>query len=506
MLMICDTEKPIAIAGVMGGQNSEIDENTTNVVLESAFFNPSSIRRTAKTLGLQTDASYRFERGCDIDMAVYALDKAAQMITELAGGEILDGIVEFYPRRIKPKKLLLRFDYARKMIGADIDNQEMRDALHYLGFGVPKNIGRMKSIPVFVPTRRVDVSDEIDLIEEIARIYNYDRIESDYQSTVNYLRDAIPPTLKPLPLRNTIREYLAHSGYTELLTPNIIDPSSAALTCQNPIRIENPLGEEMSVMRPSMIPPVLKVISFNLRQGNDNLKLFETGKVFIPQNNIVNSFVADIDEREEAVIALVGNDAPRQWSRNEREYGYFDIKGDIVALLQYIRLPNFKIKSLQEPHPIFDENSGELFIDGEHIGYVGGINKNILQKYEIEVPVFIASIDLTTISDYQIPTPQYMPVSPYPVIKRDLAFLIDEKYTAREVLKTIKAKASRLLTSVNIFDVYNGKGIPQGKRSIGFELTFSSNERTLVDTEVEADIKIIIEAVKRNFEAELRDN
>jgi phenylalanyl-tRNA synthetase beta chain len=310
-LMICDTNKPIAIAGIMGGKNSEISDSTTNVVLESAFFNPSSIRKSAKTLAMSTDASYRFERGADIDIAIFAVNKASEMIANLTGGKILKDIVEVYPNPVEPKIIEFRFDYARKIIGVDISNSDIKDIFKHLGFSLQKATNT-KSINVIIPNRRVDILAEVDLIEEIARMINFNNITPNFASVVDFQRDEIPAYLKPLPLRNTIREFLSNNEFTELLTPNIIDPVSANLTHNKIIKIENPLGEDSSIMRPSMIPSILKVISFNLKQGINNLKIFETGKIFLPQNNITNSFIEGIDEREQLIITMAGNTNPRQ--------------------------------------------------------------------------------------------------------------------------------------------------------------------------------------------------
>jgi phenylalanyl-tRNA synthetase beta chain len=505
MLMICDEEKPIAIAGVMGGKNSEITSDTTSVILEAATFNASSIRKTSKKLTLQTDASYRFERGTDIDILNYAIDMAAAMIAELTGGSVLKGYVEVYNNPIAPQEITFRFDNARKIIGADITNSEMANIFIALGFSIStKNVTKIKEIIVTVPNRRVDIFGEIDLIEEIARVYNYNSIAPAFASAIDFQRDEIPTTHKPLPIRNTIRTFLAHNGWTEILTPNMTDMASALLTSDKLIKIENPLGEEMSIMRTSMIPSILKILSFNIRQGNPNLKLFETGKIFLNQNDIFNSFIDGIDEREQLVVAITGNSTPRQWGVPDKKFDFFDLKGAIVELLEHLRIPKYKINPIPTSSNIFSENSAEIFVNKTKIGIIGGIKKNVLDKYEIEFPVFIATIDLTAISSIEIPSSKYKPVSPFPVVKRDLAFLVDDAVASKEIKKTITEKGTHLLKSVNVFDVYKGKNIEQSKKSIGFELTFSSIDRTLVDDEIDSAISSIVSAIEKNFAAKLR--
>ena len=526
MLMICDNEKPVAIAGIMGGQNSEISNETTNVVLESAFFNPSSIRKTAKKLGISTDASYRFERGADIDMVIPAINKAAKMIAELTGGKVLEGIEEVYQNKIIEKQINFRCEQAKKIIGMKISTEEIKDIFVHLGFEIVKDKNKStiekktkNEFTVKIPNRRVDIFDEIDLIEEVARIINYDNIKSNFSSEINFEHDELPSYLLQNPLISPIRNYFASNGFNEILTQNIIDPNSAYLSNEKPITIENPLGEEMSKMRPSIIPSMLKTISFNIRQGNQNIKLFECGKVFIPQNNIANSFIEGIDERDQLILALTGNEAPRQWGIIERKFDFFDIKGYVQALFAHLKINKYKIKPINREEnmkgeiALFDSNSAIIYVDKQQVGLIGSINKNILQNYEIDVPVFVTVIDLTKLNEIKIPEHyynnmrlNYCAVSNFPVMKRDLAFIIDEKYLANEIIKTITEKANNLLKSVDVFDVYQGKNIEQNKRSIGFELTFSSNERTLTDKEVETQIEIIINAVEKNYFAELRKN
>ena len=316
MLMISDSNKPIGIAGVMGGYSSQITEKTTKIVLEAAYFTPASVRQTAKKLGISTDASYRFERGTDINNTLKAIDKAAEMIAKLTGGKVLKEPIDIYPQKIEKNIINLRFDYARKIIGEFIPDATMRDYLLDLGFRIIRKMDNPNKekhqLDVVVPYRRTDITEEIDLIEEIARLHGYHNIEPNFASIIDFNRDTIPTVLKPLSLRNKYRKFLSNKSYTELLTYNMIDPASASITHNKFVTIVNPLGEETSVMRPSMIQSILKVISFNLKQGNHNIKVFETGKYFLPTTNISNSFIEGIDEREQLIIALVGNSNPRQ--------------------------------------------------------------------------------------------------------------------------------------------------------------------------------------------------
>ncbi|MBQ6269035.1 MAG: phenylalanine--tRNA ligase subunit beta [Bacteroidetes bacterium] len=502
MLMICDAEKPIAIAGVMGGKNSEISDDTVNVVLESAYFNPVSVRRTSKKTAISTDASYRFERGTDVNMVEHAINKAANYIAVLTNGTIINEAIDIYPNELKPIELELDYEKTRKIIGTTIAAEEMKNIMTSLGFKVLK-AGKQKII-VEVPQRRNDIKYPIDLVEEVARLIDYDSIQPVFTSNIDFDKVELPAILKPLPLRNKFRQYLTTNGFNEILTYNIVEPSSAELFTNKPITIANPLGEEMSVMRPSMITQMLKTISFNLKQGNQNLKLYETGKAFLPYNNISNSFIDGIDEREHLVIALVGNATLRQWSVKERKFDVYDIKGVVEDMLEFLKIKNVRIKPLEEDNKIFSNNAAKITINKNQIGYIGEAGKEILKKYDIEVPVFLASLDMTELSDLEYEKPHFEQLSPYPVMNRDLAFLIDTKYLASELVKTIKETASPMLKSIDVFDVYQGKNIADNKRSIGFSLVFSSNERTLTDSEVEEDINKIVKAIESYYGAELR--
>lgn len=502
MLMICDEEKPIALAGIIGGLNSEISNDTINVVLESAFFNPVIIRRTSKKTSISTDASYRFERGVDIDILQNALDKAAYYIAELTDGTVINDSVDIYPKEFKPLNIEFDFDKARKIIGAVISSDEMKSIFNSLGFKILKT-NKQKTI-VEIPNRRNDIRYEIDLVEEVARLINYDSIQPVFTSNIDFDKVELPAILKPLPLRNKIRHYLTTNGFIEILTNNIVEPSSAILFTDKPITIANPLGEEMSVMRPSIITQMLKTISFNLNKGNKDLKLYETGKVFLSYNNISNSFIDGIDEREHLVISLVGNSKLRQWAEKERRFDFFDIKGVVEDMFDFLKVKNVKIRLSDNGNKIFSNNTAKITINKQNIGYIGDIEKNILKKYNIDVPVFLAFVDMTKLSDVEFINPKFESISLYPTISRDLAFLIDKKYLAFEILKTIKETASNLLKNVDIFDVYQGENIDANKRSIGFSLLFSSNERTLTDTEIEEDINKIINSIEKFYGAELR--
>ncbi len=502
MLMICDAEKSVAIGGVMGGENSEINDNTTDVLLESAFFNPSSIRRTSKKLAIQSDASYRFERGVDIDNITYALNRASQLIAELTGGIIDKGIIDVYPNPKEKLVLKLRYKRANDIIGINISSDDMVDMLKKLRFE-PIEITN-EFVSVEVPFSRVDVSMEIDLIEEIARLYNYDNIDADYSVSVSLSESKVPDKLALPELRPKISDYFIKRGFKQIITQNMIDPGSAKIFDDDYIKIANPLGEELSVMRPSIVPSILKTIEKNIRLGNNDLSLFEIGRSFHYNANLEDTFIKGYLEREELIIALVGNRSPVQWNKKDNANDFYDIKGIIEDFIDYFRFKGIKLKISTIDNPVFSKNSMTILNKKEIIGDFGEVDTELLKKFNIESKVYIANLDLSKLYKIDIEKAYYSPVSPFPKITRDLGFVLDKTTSAQSVQSEINSKGGKLLNSTSIFDVFEGKSLGEGKKSLAFSLNFSSTERTLTDEEVNLTLDKIISAVEKKFNAHLR--
>jgi len=499
MIVIVDEKKPIALGGVMGGANSEIAGDTTDILLESAYFNPSLIRKTSKKLGLSSDSSYRFERGVDIENVIPALNRAASLIADLCGGEIVGSEIDVYPESIKLKEISLRFDRARKIIGCDISNEFMLQVFENLGF---EKIEQTNDYAKYrIPHRRNDIFEEIDLIEEVARFYNYDNIEPNYVSSITFSENIVDKKLQIFPFKDKIRNYLVSNGFTEILTQNMIDSRSAELFTSNPVKIANPLGEELSIMRPSIVPSILKTINLNIRYGNNNLKLFEIGKVFkhSDDNNVV---LSGYEEREILAISLVGKTFPKQWSEKERQFDFYDLKGFIEDLADFLNLPITFSKIVE--NSIYSPNSVKIELDKSTIGCCGYLNRGILKNYDIEEDVLLAEIDFSQITHFNTVESKYIPVSPFPTVDRDLAFIVDENTDAKKILDEILSNGGKLLSNVVIFDVYAGGNIPEGKKSLAFSLIFLSSERTLTDEEVDNTINQMIKAIENKFNAQLR--
>ncbi|MBX3042703.1 MAG: phenylalanine--tRNA ligase subunit beta [Candidatus Kapabacteria bacterium] len=502
MLMICDAEKPIAIGGVMGGENSEITDATTNILIESAYFNPSSIRKTSKKLGLQSDSSYRFERGVDFQNVPLASMRAAELIAELTGGELITGMIDVYPDKIEQQSVNLRFERVRRIIGINIDDDTILNLLGRLNFKIINS--EDGTVTISVPTYRVDISMEIDLIEEIARLYNYDNIESDFSSQINFGLHRIVKELSSPSLRGSLRNHYVNAGFTEILTQNQIDPKSIELNGVEAVKLSNPLGEELSLLRTSLINSMLKVINHNIRNGSKNLKLFEIGKVFEKTDN-QNSFIPGILENEKLIIALTGENIPLQWAAQPNDFDFYDIKGCVEEFSEIVSINGLKIKQL-EKHNLLSPNSLTLYLKKVLIGYFGEVKKSVLKHYDIEQKVFIAEINLSEIYKSAEFLKTYQPISHFPAITRDLAFILSNDIAAGDVLSSIKESGGKFLQDLVLFDVYHGQGIDDNSKSLAFNLTFRAIDRTLKENEIDESLNNIINKIESKYSAHLRKN
>lgn len=501
MLMICDGEKPVAIGGVMGGQNSEITNETVNILLESAYFQPSSVRRTSKKLGLMSDSSYRFERGIDYGNVVNASRRAAAMIAELCDGEIAPGIIDVYPEPIQNKIVNFRPARAVKIIGKVIANSEMQDILTRLGFQI--NRSDNENWVVEVPSFRHDVSAEIDIIEDVALFHGYENLEADFSSRIDFNSAPVADDLLTPPMRGRIKNYLASAGFLEIVTQNQIDPAAAKFFSDNPVKIANPLGEDLSLMRPSIIASMLKTMRDNLNHGSKNLALFEIGKTFSYTEEDENSFVAGFKEREELVIAITGASDPRQWGKQLRETDFYDAKGIFEDFCSYFRI-NGELKKSEENIPGLSSAKLIIELNGEKIGEVGEIKKDLLKYFEIDQKVFVVRIELAKIYNIKEKKSASAKVSQFPPVSRDLAFIVSTNIESGAIAGEIHSNGGEFLKNIELFDVYAGKNLDKDKRSLAYTLTFSSDERTLVADEVDSAVKRIVSAVQNRFGVELR--
>ncbi len=500
MLMICDNEKSVAIAGVMGGENSEITNDTKNILIEAAYFNPSSVRRTARKLAIKSDASYRFERGVDYNNLVFAAQRVASLITKYAGGEVGINYHDIYPIKLVDKIVKLRFDRCRRIIGKQLTNEEIIEVFNKLGWEY--NVSP-DYIEVTSPTYRVDINIEEDLIEEVARFINYNNITPNYRSIVDISKSKVPNVLAKPSKRDEIKQYFINNGFNEILTPNQISSELTGLFDSRVVDIANPLGLEMGVMRTSVIPSSLKVVSKNLNSRNLDLKLFQIGKQFRRISSKEN-FISDVEESENLNIILVGNLITPNWSHNKNKADFYDLKGIFEDFNQKFEL-NLKLKENKD-FSVYSANSLSIFDKKDEVGKIGYISKTILEKFDIEQEVLIIDINLKLIYSKSEIEKKYSKVSPYPVIDWDLAFLVDKSAQAGRCLNDIENIAGKYLQNISLFDVYEGKNLPENKKSYAFNLKFSALDRTLSDEDINPVIDKIVNMMSEKYNAQLRNS
>lgn len=499
MLMICDSTQPVAIAGVMGGNNSEVDENTTSVVIESAYFNPTSIRRTAKLLGLNTDASYRFERGVNPDGIRAAADRAAQLLCELAGAQ-LGARIEIGAPITKQNPIGTSYNTIRSLVGADISNATITRMLEAIGCIVQKN--NADSSPdlysVVAPAWRGDVSITADLAEEVMRLFGIDNIPPSTMARTPLDVARMPLSLKVggehgRKIRDTLRTLLCARGYHDCVTNVLNGPSANAVQGEKEIRLKNALGAEFSALRQSLVPGLLRVASHNLRHGSDCVRLMEMGYVF--SNDSSQEF--GVLEQEQLTMLITGS-ADAHWSTTARSLDFYDIAGDVSLIARDITTHPAEPS---EAYPEFSHVLSTIKASGIDIGFLGALRTDLATQFEIKEPVYAAIIFPDLIPVHQ---PRYSPISQYPSVRRDLAFIVEDRVRAGQIVEVVKKAGTSVLRSVDVFDVYSGKGIDGGAKSIGVEMTFRADDRTLRDAEVDAEIATIISTAGVELGARIR--
>ncbi|MDX9974589.1 MAG: phenylalanine--tRNA ligase subunit beta [FCB group bacterium] len=493
MLVIADAKDPVAVAGVMGGLDSEVGETTTNLFLESAYFLPASVRKTARTLALVTEASQRFQRGADPVMARYAVDRAAALMREVAGGEVAPGAIDAHPKPMGAIEVSLRYDRTALLLGAEVDHAEQRDILKRLGFEILE--AGDTSFSVRVPTWRHDVRLEADLIEEVARLHGYGNIPERVPA-VRPMDTKIAPEETAL---QRLREYLVSMGLTETMNMSFssYDELKRARLDGEMVTLQNPLAETQSTMRSSLIPGLLSTVSLNVRRGNHNLAVFEVGPVYHPKAG------ETLPEQEaRATVVLSGYGVDKHWSRPLQPLDFYDIKGYAEAVLDFFGLtPAFA--PLDSPTFTADQ-SGSVEVDGRRVGILGRVTDAVLKAFDIEQPVYMLELHLKSILSAQAAAAQFEAIPKFPSSMRDLAVLVDAEVPAGTLLDTAKRSGGKLLKRVKIFDIYTGKQVPAGKKSVALGLVFQSEERTLTDADTQGASDAILAELRKEHGAQLR--
>ena len=496
-LMICDAEKEVAIAGVMGGENSEITNDTKNILIESAYFNPSSIRKTAKLLNLSTDASYRFERGINPNGTVYAAERTAQLISELGGGEILSGTLDAYPVKIKEKKIKLRFSRIEKILGYKISNTKVKSILKKLGIKITSEL--KDAVNVSVPTFRPDIEREIDLIEEVARIAGYDNIP-----TVSRINVTLGVKYDETSFLDDIRKHSNALGLSEIIN-NPLQPEKSAKLTGNPVKVSNPQNLDMEYLRTSLLPGALSIVSKNINKGEKNLALFEIGNVLnlIDNKTSINSF-DDFTEKEKLVFVLTGKKVEREWFAKTQSYDFYDLKGAVNSFLNKIALDYFTNDSYYSLGDSIYEYYFTKSYKNLVIGRGGKVSLTVLKQFDIDQDVFCFEFDIESLKSIKAEKKEYTELLKFPKVFRDFAFIFDKQVKFDEVREYILKNKSELLKNVTIFDIFESDDLGSDKKSMAFELEYFDESKTLTEDEVEKDFQNLINVVSNKFNAQLR--
>ncbi len=482
MLMICDGEKPVAIGGVMGGENSEIQEDTTRVLIESAYFDPISIRKTSKMLGLSTDASYRFERGVDPDGTVNALNRAAALMMEITGGRLVPGVIDEYPVKYQEKSIVLKPSLVNETLGISLKTPQIQKLLESIEFSAQRaNTNQLK---VTVPSFRVDVERPEDLAEEIARLYGYDRIPTTYPLIPAERREASGLW----DFRGRVKDLMRGLGFNEVINYSFMDEKSCDMLKLNAdddrrklLRIINPLTEDMAVMRTSLVPGLLRTMHLNLSQQAKNLKIFEIGNTFVNRGD------DELPEEREFLAAL--------WTGSRQEHcihvkdtgcDFYDIKGSVEALFRSLEIQGAIFTEMPAKDCPFTKagHTAKITIQGKYAGLLGQIHPQVLSAFDLKQEAFIFELDQSLLSSLTPQNKEFFPVPKFPATARDITIIVYKQIESRQVVEMAKDVDNTLVESVFLYDLYDGDPIPKGHKSLTLRIVYRSPEKTLEDADV----------------------
>ncbi len=483
MLVIADETKPIGLAGIMGGENSEILDDTTTVVFESANFNGTSIRQTALELGMRTESSGKFEKNLDPMMTVSAVQRACELVELLQCGDVLDGIIDIINYVPQPKTVELECDKINRLLGTQISCEDMVKYLNLLEIPV-------EGTTIHIPSFRPDLNLMADIAEEVGRSYGYNEIPTTAFKTST--QGGYTPMMLFESKAGTVCRSL---GYNEIITYSFVSPAifdmirlPADSPLRNPMRIQNPLGEDTSVMRTTALPSMMDILSRNNAYHNKCVKLYELAKIYLPQEGQILP--------EEPKILMLGSYGTKE--------SFFSLKGELEAIFAGLRIGKASYCAETGNPTYHPGRCAKVTIDGTYVGYIGQIHPVVAKNYGMECEVYCAEINFTKLFDLQLPDPTYTPLPKYPSVTRDLSFVCDEPVTVAQAEAIIEKSAGKLLRNIHLFDIYRGTGIADGKKSMAFSLELRADDRTLTDVDSEQVISKVLAALESDLGAVLR--
>jgi phenylalanyl-tRNA synthetase beta chain len=487
-LMICDEKGPLCIAGVFGGINSGITETTNSIFLESAYFNPVSIRKSAKRHGLNTDASFRFERGIDPNITEFALKRAALLIKEVAGGEITSDIIDIYPKKMEDFPVFLNFDKTAKLIGQELPEETIKKILASLDIKVTTVSDA--GLGLIIPSYRVDVQREIDVIEEILRVYGYNNINFTKKLNATVSNSARTEDYK---VQNTIATQLNSLGFHEMMANSLTTPHyvvlSEMLKEEYNVMMLNPLSNDLSAMRQSLLFSGLEAVSYNINRRNSDLKLFEFGKTY---HKLPSGYV----EPKHLTLFASGNRSEESWRNDQKPSDFFLFKGYVTSVLE--RLGILKIQNKPATSDVFAEGMA-IACGNDILVEFGTVKKSILKYFDIKQEVFYADFNWNLILKLISTKIKFTDIPKYPEVRRDLALLVDQSVAFDAIYSIARQTEKSLLKDINLFDVYEGKNLPEGKKSYAVSFTLQDNSKTLTEEQIDK----IMNKLQKNMEIEL---
>ena len=487
-VLICDGEKPVALGGIMGGLNSEVNDETKNILLESAYFQPESIQKSLRYLNMHTEASSRFERGTDPNGVLYAQARAVQLFSELAGGEIAEGVIDEYPSEIQPLEIELREEKINQLLGTKLSSEEMIGLLAKID--IPVSDGN-----VSVPTFRPDMKRSADVAEEVGRLFGYNNIPMPNIATLPY--DMAHNRFDDY--MDELKDMLTGMGLQEVITNSLVNSKRwQSFTGEELYPIMNPLNEDMDGMRNSLVPSLLSVLQWNINRQMKDLAVFELNRVYYHTGDINKR----PDEAFHLAIALTGKRDGDSWQSSREAYNFYDVKGLVESFAAKISLDNLAFI----PYDNFAvENQSLKILSGKkEIGFLGKVSRKLQNFYDLENPVFVANINVQSLYEMTREEKQVQDIPRYPHVERDLALILSHTIESEELIATIRSSGGKYFKSAYVFDTYSGKQIESGKKSIAFRLIFQSPEKTLVDEEINQSVDNVLKSLKTQFNAELR--
>jgi len=489
-IVIYDEKGPLCIAGVLGGKNSGVTQNTTTIFLESAYFNPVSVRKTAKRHAINSDASFRFERGIDPAITEYALKRAAILITEVAGGEMTSDIVDIYPKKIEDHQVLLNLEKVNKLIGQTIPDDIIKKILVSLDIKV--NSITKVGLGLIIPAYRVDVTREIDVIEEILRVYGYNNIEFTQKLNATTSHSSRTEDYK---IQNIVANLLVGNGFNEMMANSLTSPSYVALSDNlnesNNVIMLNPLSGDLSAMRQSLLFSALEAVSFNINRRNSDLKLFEFGKTY-------HKLLSGNQENSHLTLTMTGDRNQESWTNTQKPTDFFLFKGYVIGILERLGLSKSLVTTALKTD-IFSEGL-TLELGSSTLVEFGTIKKSVLKHFDIKQEVFFADFNWNSILKHvSANNIKFAEISKYPEVRRDLALLLDKSVEFAKVLELAKKTEKGLLKEIDLFDVYEGKNLPEGKKSYAVSFILQDDSKTLTDSQIDK----VMSKLTQTFETEL---